>query len=361
VLYAVQHQLGNVLIPTAGAEATFHSDPWRVLVIVYFIAVALPRVAGIAMPWTDGGVAAPLAGVSAAVAGVVFVLAFGHTLASAVSRVRVAQPVGDPPPTGEPRSRPDRWALSLPLLLLAVIFVVYWRSPAANQIFYVANGVVYVFGDSGGRYALPVATALTLLLARLFADLEQVLTRYVARSAPVAAAGAVHLYPSQIRIVGSALTVMTVLVAFGVPYVGSDMIHVAQSPYWPDLTFPAQHEELLAYLEQHHIRYVWTNHWIGNVVMYLTDEQVQCADYYDLEVLHGPNRFPDVARAVAAADRPSFIVESDPAKGSSAMARALDALHVSYESVHFGPLWVLTPASRTVYPVEIVQALDEDY
>jgi hypothetical protein len=359
LFYAVQHQLGNVVIP--GAAETIHGDPWRGLVVVYFIAVAVPRVASVAIPWAEGGVPVVLAGASAVVAGVVCVAAFGHTLASALSRMRTAQPGGETLPAGGPQPRPDRWALALPLLLLAVIFVVYWRSPAANQIFYITKGVVYVIGDSGGRYALPVTTALTLLLARLFTDVGQALSRRSGRIASAARLSGVHLSTTPIRGLGGTLAVVTVLVAFGVPYFGSDMIRVAQSSYAPDLTFPAQHAEMLTYLEQRHIHYVWANHWIGNVVMYLTDERVRCADYYDLEVLHGPNRFPDVMNAVAAADRPTFIVESDPARGPSAVARALDALHVSYESAHFGSLWVLTPTSRTVYPTEIVQALDMDY
>jgi hypothetical protein len=82
--------------------------------------------------------------------------------------------------------------------------------------------------------------------------------------------------------------------------------------------------------------------------MYLEDGRVQCADLGDAF-----NRFPSATAAVARADRPSFIVIADPAAGAPDVERRLDALHVRYVSAQFGTLWVITPLSRTVRPVEV--------
>ncbi len=111
---------------------------------------------------------------------------------------------------------------------------------------------------------------------------------------------------------------------------------------------------MVGYLEQHGIHYVWVTHWIGNVVMYQSNQRVLCADYRHVDA----DRFPEITAAVAAADRPTFVVQSDPAAGEPATAKALDALGVRYDIAHFGRYWVITPTSRTVAPSAILDALD---
>src|SRR5262249_39073758 len=138
------------------------------------------------------------------------------------------------------------------------------------------------------------------------------------------------------------------LLAYGVPYVTSDNVRALATTNLPDLRFPAEHAELLTYLEQRHIHYVWTFSWVGHVIMYLEDGRVQCADLGD-----SFHRFPAAATAVTRADRPSFIVMADPAAGEPDIERRLDALHVRYASAEFGTLWVITPLSRTVQPAEV--------
>jgi hypothetical protein len=145
------------------------------------------------------------------------------------------------------------------------------------------------------------------------------------------------------------------------PYASASIFTPVQTGPAPSLTFPAADTQLLPYLERNHITYVWASHWIGNVVMYLEDQRVLCADYVDVMVWHGATRFPHTAELIAAADRPSFIVRYDPSRGKPDVATALDRLNVSYTMAQFGPLWVITPRSRTVQPQEILQELEADY
>jgi len=142
------------------------------------------------------------------------------------------------------------------------------------------------------------------------------------------------------------------LVAYAVPYVGADNVAAMQSPYASGLTYPATDSGLASYLVAHHIRYAWAASWIGNVTMYLDDQQTLIGIYPD-----DFNRLPVIDQAVASADRPSFIIYSDPALGSPRAALTLDALGVTYISAHFGPIWVLTPHSRTVRPQELAPYL----
>lgn len=91
--------------------------------------------------------------------------------------------------------------------------------------------------------------------------------------------------------------------------------------------------------------------------MYLSDEDVLCADYYDVVVKHGVNRFPRTFELISHADRPSFIVTSASPQTQPPLLDALDALHVSYTSAHFHSVWIITPISRTVRPAEVLDAL----
>ena len=243
------------------------------------------------------------------------------------------------------------WASLFPMLLLVVIAVIYWRSPSV--------GVWHVIGSTE-RYLLPANTALTLILAHFFVDLPTFL-RWLGQRLP--AKQRMPLAPVLTR--SASLPAIALLVflfiVYLIPYRLSDSAHALQSSYNPAMTFPSQHSELLDYLDQQHIQAVWTNHWLGNTVMYLTDQRVLCADYVGKAFHLDAQTFPEVAQAVREEDRPSFIIMADPARGEPAVEKALDALQVRYISARFGSIWAITPQTRTVYPEEIANALYADY
>jgi hypothetical protein len=280
-----------------------------------------------------------------------------------------------------------QWRYALAPLLASVIVLMFWRSSFTDAI------VIYPAIDVAGRYALPLETALVLLFACLFANLPILLRRaarghwegdvgrFAAERLAVGRAAvesyAIGRYAMEhvvvrpfagrrygVGVLGTRVTwalLVLLLALYALPYADSNMVNAFQTPYRGTVDFHTRQAEMLAYVEQQHIHAIWANHWIGNVMMYLENERVLCADYVDVQLSGGHNRFPQAFAEVSASDRASFLLESNPAHGEPVTARALDALGVAYASAHFGSLWIITPLSRTVQPDEIAAALTYDY
>jgi hypothetical protein len=131
-----------------------------------------------------------------------------------------------------------------------------------------------------------------------------------------------------------------------------------QSPYFRRASL--DQSTLLTYLQTHHIRYAWANHWLGNIVTFETGGQITCADYYDQVVQGGLHRPPGTLEAVGAADAPSFILTlTDP---HPLLAQELDAQHVPYTLTVLpqSGVTVITPV-RTVDPATVIPGLGQDY
>ncbi len=350
-LYAISNHYANVSMVQSSTHVLLQSDPLRAIAAEYLVVAALPRVFGIRFLW---GVPSALHALKALVglsAAMIAFLALSYALVLLVMRQRVVNGQGSALRATTMRAR---WDYAFAPLLLLAIGLIFWRSPATGAP--PVNAVI----DFAGRYVLPATTALTLALAALIADLPALLAPFGARmSGTSKRASAARSVPPTTMLAG--LFVSAVMLTYALPYAMTDAVQIMQSPFRGGLTFPAEHAELLGYLEQHHVRVAWTNHWIGNVIMYMEDGRIVCVDYVDLMLEHGQNRFPEQIPIAEQADRPSFIVESDPALGEPRVAQALDALHVTYTSTQFGPLWVITPLSRTVAPAELAPALKADY
>lgn len=356
LMYAINHQFSNFLFFSHSSKPLPEDAiPFRLGVLDYLARVALPRVSGAQYHIYYTGLAliqgAPLAHpgllwrpliqldgllrVLEAAAGGVALLALVYTLWLVVRDAKVLGRwlwQADDTVAG-------RWKDAFPLLLLVSIAIFFCLSSAT------ADQPLYVPVDGAGRYALPAVTALSLLCVRGIVDAGRWLE------------GATLLpHITWTRVVGMVLAL--IMLMYALPYTMFDMVDVMQSPYNWRSTFPVTDTETLAYLKQHDIHYVWTSHWYGNVIMYLSDENVLCADYYDIVAKHGVNRFPRTFELISHADRPSFIVTSPAApQMQPAILHALDALHVTYTSVHFHSVWIVTPLSRTVQPEEVLSAL----
>jgi hypothetical protein len=349
IIYGFQNHFSNVTAVTQHPAWLDHVGIAHGRIAYYLALAAIPRVTGVEYLWAHLGGPLTLglgvcAGIFAATA-----LAYGvlRLVPSAADRRsawyrRVIQ-----------RAR-DRWVEVLPLLLIAIVLVVFWRTP--NELTALAAQSLH---NDGARYALPLTTGLTLLLAGLFAWLagRAGLGEY-GRSDWGAGIGA-SLAKSPQLLASGALALL--LVVYAVPYIGSNAEDALQSPETSAMVFPAEHADMLTYFKDHHIRYVWSNQWMCHLIMYLEDEQALCGEYVDVYYNNATNRFPQALSAVAAADRPSFVIDSDPAKGEPLAAQALDKLGVTYTMARFGGSWVITPLSRTVQPDEIATALRSDY
>lgn len=334
VIYALSHHGANIAYATHSGGGSGQRFPFETL--RYYLTVAAPRVLGVSWIWPPLSQHEPLAYVLRVLTLLASALALGYLCWHALAPLRPRRLL-DEETTSDARDQRARNAFALVLLL--TISLVFWRSAHNGGL------SLYALVDAAGRYALPLTTVMTLALARLAGDLPRALkyvTRHSVTWAPRAA-------------------LLGLLILFAIPYALTSDVEAMQSSYFHGNTFPAQDSGVLAYLTRQHIRYVWTDHWLGTVVTYLDDGQVVCADYVDAVVHHGHDRFPKYSALVAGADRPSFLIESDPAAGEPAVARALDALGVTYTMARFGRLWVITPVSRTVHPGEILPSLIEDY
>src|SRR5262249_9614770 len=124
-------------------------------------------------------------------------------------------------------------------------------------------------------------------------------------------------------------------------------------PYAKTVRFPAEGGDVTRYLEDHGIRYVWADHWVGTVLMYLTSRRVLAADYFDTVLAHGPNRFPEAFAAVIDAPHPSFVAIADDGAHEPWEAAAMRYLGVQVTSTHFESVWIITPITRDVRPLEL--------
>lgn len=345
LIYAFQHQGVNYtfLFSSRGARGL------RLDVVGYMLNGAFRRVVGFTSLWLPpygrGHLLALLLG---ALAFLLTLLAVGNAAMVLILRY----------PTRRNRWRglsADTvllwWKYAFAPIALLVIFLLYWRGPAAG-------GWVYL--ESTDRYMTPATIPVSLMLASFLAApcfptqwLEGRLSRLRRRWAGSRA--------GRLRSLALAGVLALLLLAFAWPYSICDGVRALQSPYAQSLTFPGKDRALLSYLEEQHIHYVWVSHWVGQVVMYLENERIICADYVTATFHLDQPRFPETVQQVAQADRASFIVRADPALGKPALAKELENLQVSYRIAHFGLLWVVTPISRTVQPHEVITALLAGY
>ena len=330
---------GQALPYLSGGAPSGLKAQLRLTLIGYFAALDAPRVAGIEIPWDPFTAHKALNVLVAILPALAALLALWAIALITLGALRVLR-----------LSRADQqraitspvWTSALPVILAVVIFVIFWRSPSSVTLGYQL--------DTVGRYAVPLTTSISLLLVYAYLYLPA----RVARALPRAPR---FLSESRGRLLAGFLPLALfglLLVSYGAPYVVSDQAQAMESTYSVGLRFPSEHADLITYLEQRHITYVWADHWIGNVTMYLTQERIVAADYYDVAVFRSRDRFPEAMAAVTAADRPSFIYRDTHA--TPWMATAMTRLGVQYTEARFGDIWVITPLTRTVTPLELAQA-----
>ncbi len=350
IVYGLRNNFSNfawILQLVLGGDPAYNggvpqaANPLRVGALHYLLTRALPRLTGSYPLWSLAPSPSQLQHIG---------LAF---LAAAVlhSLVRLAQRIPVPGRgAAVPASFEQTWKLVLAPLLLLVVSVMYWRSSFSD-------GYVFNF-DRTGRYMLPAGTAITVVLAYLFADLPAICGRLIAAvrlraltSTPPATTGRASRAAAAIS-----LALFGVLLAFNlVQYATADAVQAMQTPYRQGDLFPVVDGDIVTYLEQHHIRYIWGNHWFDYVAMYLSDGQITAADYI------GRERMLENTDALERAARPTYVIEADPSQGECATARLLDQMHVTYTAVPFQHYWLITPLSRNVQPWELRPTLPIRY
>jgi hypothetical protein len=350
IIYAFQNHLANVQFLDAGTGAgASNGFSLRLYPLQFMLVTALPHIMGVGVPWIpSSGTTHILVTAFAYIARIVVFVAIGYTLLLLIWR-RPAR--GNRWLAAGANPLRQWWNYSFAPLLFFIVLLIYWRSSV------VRDGPNQPATD---RYLLPATIALSLMLTCLFVEWP-VLFEWLARKLPQVRLPISSAVAERLPTLLMGALLALVVAGYGIAYPLANDVSAMGSAYAIWLTFPAEDHAMLGYLEQHQIHDVWTNHWIGHVIIYLEDERVACADYVSLTLKLDQPRFPEDTQKVAQADRASFIIYADPAHGEPLTEQELDQLHVAYMSARFGMLWVITPLSRTVHPQEIFTGLYADW
>ncbi len=236
---------------------------------------------------------------------------------------------------------------ALPLgvaVLLIVVIAIYWLLRRANPFRpdgrWLALGIPGLFflifvastfgADPTGRYFLPLALPVALVIAALVESLHQAAApRY------------------RLAVLGIPL--------FLLAYQGLGQITAARSA--PGLTtqfdlvshIPNDHDdELIAFLDEQNIQHGYSNYWVTFRLAFLTDERIQfsAALPYKADLSYNPadNRYPPYVQAVESAERIAIITTQLPEldaqlevmldeQGLSYQQRQIGLFHIYYDFV----------------------------
>lgn len=227
-------------------------------VTIYYLREILPRIAGVASPWTP--MPQWIQVLTALVVGCAIVSLAAHRYRGILGWFRLSLRQGDPKDA---------------LLIFGGI---------ASLAFIISNfgnlAVEFPYFDASGRYAAPLASVLPIIIAGEISRLA----RY---SRPLAAAA-----------------FAIVILSTAVGYVRTEPTDLWQSPYWRYL--PSSNNELIAVLDDLEVDTVWMNQWAGKPLIFDTNERISAADYWDLRIGGGIDRLFEHSNRVRAAELPAF-------------------------------------------------------
>jgi hypothetical protein len=188
--------------------------------------------------------------------------------------------------------------------------------------------------DATGRYLAPLATFVPLALA----------------GAAVQASRAGRL-PRLLAAAGVSL----LFVGTAVPYLTSKPDAPFQSPYFRQL--PPSNAALIAALDELSVDAVWMDHWAGTPLMFDTQERILAADYMDLRVAGGIDRFAADTRRVFSDERPAYVFVTDARH--TPLEDALTQQNVPFEARSVGGYRIVLP-SNYVDPATVLDALRDN-
>lgn len=249
---------------------------------------------------------------------------------------------------------------ALPLLFAICTAITFCTSMAASI------GLISFQNDIAGRYATPLMLALPFLFAMPFTLLSLALYRFAQhrrhhqrhqRQQPSQAISQPSTSHSASRIIPLIAQVCLGILLFA--YFGAQISTYTltnsdttyQSPSCP--IAPANNDPIIAYLQQQHVHYAWAIPWIGNPIIFKTNNNIIMADPRPILFHNGWGRIPSYSRAVLHADRPAMLVFVSTHDTHPLLLQTLDALHVTYKTARFPSepgtdVLVVTSLSRTV-------------
>lgn len=146
--------------------------------------------------------------------------------------------------------------------------------------------------------------------------------------------------------------------AIALNLLGLARIHPEQvfvSPYYTRQ--PATLQPLIAALDRHNIRYVWTDVGVAHVLMFETEERILAADWYDIYGAKGIVRFPEVPTAISAAPHVAFVEVILPGQIMPPIEQAFATLEIPVIVARPTPDMILIIPQRPVDPAALGDSL----
>ena len=221
--------------------------------------------------------------------------------------------------------------------------------------------------DYAGRYATPLLLALPFLFAAIFTCIcmyiqergKEPLQERTSKKIPSQPQSSHVVFgPSLSQIMQAVLyaVLFLLLCGQGLTYAQTNAGYTFQTSGC--VAAPANNDPIIEYMQQEHIRYAWGSFWIGNPIIFKTQEHIIIADP---RIITTPrffkSRIPTYTSAVVYADRPSVLTLVSHSDSHPQLLRSLDTEHIAYHVARFPSepgidLLVVTPISHAISPFE---------
>ncbi len=250
---------------------------------------------------------------------------------------------------------------ALPLLFAICSAFTFCTSIASSA------GLISFQNDIAGRYATPLMLVLPFFFATTFTLASMYIYKIGKRRAlnsrenesnssrPAPRTG---LRRPRLSLVAQAILFALLFAYVGAQvstYLLTDPDATYQSPSCP--IAPAYNDPIIAYLQHEHVHYAWAITWIGNPIIFKTNDGIIMSDPRTIISHYGLGRIPAYTEAVLHADRPSMLTIVKHNDTYPTLLKILDAKQVTYKVMRFPSepgydVLVVTQLSRTVSVLE---------
>lgn len=214
--------------------------------------------------------------------------------------------------------------------------------------------------DEVGRYAAPLHLAFPFFFATIAIAIHSIIQHRQAQKQKIDHKQEIHSNQA----IGNVFSPRTkgVIIFFCICCLGLNLFqYVRTKPVDPFESFachyaPINDEALIAYMHSQHITDAWATLWIGNRIVFQTQDQIHVADPRIITV-GAANRLPYNTAIVSHASNPSILAFDMHGDSHPDLLKALNADHITYKLARFPgsngvDIMVITPINHTVSPFE---------
>jgi len=248
-----------------------------------------------------------------------------------------------------------RQLVALPLLYAVCVSIAFCTSIIAT------TGLISLQHDIAGRYAAPNMLVLPFFFAAVFTLAYTSLAKFMKRRPRNEEEQVGNTQRSVLSKASPRITMIAQVALFAVllSYIGvqastyelTDAGATFQSASCT--TAPANNDAIIAYLQQEHVHYAWAITWIGNPIIFKTNEGIIMTDPRLIISHYSLGRIPLYSYDLLQADRPAILTLVQHEDTYPALLKILNARKVTFHTRRFPSeqgydVLVVTALSRTV-------------